>query len=138
MRSASSTILEYLQGFDTLTTFTNKSVAEATGVTQGAASGFLASLHKRGAITVVSRDKGPSGRMFDTYRVVDLSNVPVKENFHGRKSTLGANRRGQTSAEHLAGLLLQIASELESLRSGLADYSTDELLKEIGRRTRNV
>jgi hypothetical protein len=136
MRSTSAHVLDLLNNLGDAE-FNASSIHDALPETsRGGVSAFLHRLHKEGAITVTGRGKGAAGKTIDTYRVVDLSDVRIKENYNGRSHSTGG--RGHSTREHLANLLMQIASEVEGMRGSLADFTTEDLLKEIGRRTRNT
>lgn len=138
MKTSSSIVLDYLKTLDAEDTFTTKSIHDnLPELSHGSISGFISKLHKESAITVVSRNKSTSGKHLDSYRVVDISSVLVRENMTRTRNVVG-NRSGQTTLAHLAGLLLQIASEIENMRSPISDFTTEEIIKELSKRTKNT
>lgn len=136
MQSTSSKVLEYLRTLPEDAVFNAVTVGRnmPQEASQGGVSAMLHRLRKEGAITIVDRSKSLNGHMIDSYRIVDLSQTRVKDNYGGRRTVTNNGHAGTSTREHLSGLLLQIASEVEQMKGSLADFSTEDLLKEIGRR----
>lgn len=141
MRTGSSTINEFLSKQqadpDHGYTFTIASLALAnSSVSYGAVGGYIARLKEAGIVKVVGSAK-KGARLLDEYMLVSQPNLPVKENYSGRATT---DRKegggGPTNKERVINMLMTAASEIERMHIGLADYTTEELLKEIGRRVK--
>ena len=132
MKSASSTLLEHLRSSES-ESFTSRQLRNTfPNFSHGAISGFISRLKAVGAVTVVGTTR-EFGRLEEQLQVVNLSEVVIKENSTPSFGT-GQNRRGVTTRERLANLLIAIAAEIEGMKVGLADYSTKELLSEVSRR----
>lgn len=117
--------------------------AKLPGVSHGSVTGFLSKASKHGAVRKIGQR--------DNHTVWEVSNkntmleLPVKQKA-GAGSRFGHRSSGRgplpanvlqncNTPSSVSDRLLQLASECENLRP-LADYSTDELLAEIKRRTR--
>jgi hypothetical protein len=137
MQTTSSRVMDYLKNLPEGATFNTVSIRQdMPDASSGGISGMMNRLLKEKAIALVERGKSFNGRLIDSYRVVDLSNVNIKDTFNGRAHS-SRTHAGTSTREHLSGLLLQIASEIEQMKGSLCDFSTEELLKEIGRRMKN-
>lgn len=139
MESQSATILGYLKTLGDEETFTSNSVFAACykdSVNFGAVTGFLASLKKKGAITIVDMGRTVVGnRSYDVYRIVDLSNITTK-NAGSVGGTIGRPVDGKSKKDKLVNLLLSVAGELDEMvvKANIRDFTTIELLKELGKR----
>lgn len=106
-------------------------------ISRGAVSGLVNRLLKEGRVQVVERKKGRNGKTVSGYRVVELDGTQVRE-MGGPGGIRGRTHRGKRTTEQLAELLLQLASELSSMRTPLELYETKELLKELQRRVEHT
>lgn len=130
--SASSRILDYLKTLDPAAEFTSTMLEEQLDVTNGSVSGYLAKLKSAGHVRVVGREGRSS-----VYKLVDLSSATAR-GWSSTGSRPGRTHSGTTSAAKCAALLRQIADEVESHKTGLESYSTEELLREVMKRQRRV
>jgi len=128
-KSGSQLIKEWLLDKNIGFTFTLPDVHENTTATPGAASGFVHRLQEEGYVS----KSGVPGSRYSTYTLLkDVSSLYVQGasagGIQGRKVI-----RNPTTGD-LAERLVEIASQLELIRSPLSSYTTAELLAEIGRR----
>lgn len=134
--SGSQLVLDYLKTLSPGEAFTSTSIHVALGTdisSAGVITGLLTRLKSEGAVKVVGIQPSPSGKSHLKYEVVDLSQTVVQN----RRATGGKRGRtftGISSRERLSNLLLDLASQIESLPSTLDDFSTSELLREVERR----
>lgn len=139
MKTASSILLDHLKTLNPGETFTASLLnSYYPDMSNGAISGFINRMKTIGAIRVVKVTSG-SNRVAETFEVTpdfDLASVYVKETYNGRKQG-HANHVGTTDRKRLSELLLSIAGEVENMKGSLADYSTEELLKEVSRRVKD-
>lgn len=115
------------------TTFTSVEIAEALALSHGAVTGYLARAQRFGSVAVADRSHRPW-----TWALVD----PAKLHESTRRSAGGAEGRrirrtpAPPSFELIQDRLLELAEELDSVRTPLAVYTIEELLAEIATRAR--
>ncbi len=149
-KSSSSKIKEFLEhqsspegGFKE---FTSAELAAMTGASFGAASGFMHRLWKSGIASKVGRKEGQVVWSVDAEL---LSTVHVKKSASAG-SRKGDPKRGRGSSAHLPNIsdkkdfydpitaLMECASYLETHRTSLSLYTTEELVDELHRRYHRV
>lgn len=138
MESQSAKVLTYLKNMDSGTIFTATEIhneLEQDGVSYGAIAGFLSRLKKESALTIDAMRTGPTGKKFEVYRIVDLSKIQTRNSSSGG-SKIGRMVDGHTRKDKLVELLMQVASELDTMvvKSSIQDFTSDELMKEMKRR----
>lgn len=138
MKSGSSLIVEFLRNapsdyvFDS---FSLQNDLKEHSLSHGAITGTITRLERDGAIAVVKREVRANGRMGNFYQVVDLSEVRVKETRPKDHTVNRTNAKGTTNRHRIAALLRTLAEEVETMRGSIEDYSTSEIIKELGKRT---
>jgi len=134
METSTSKVVAYLKKQEPGYQFTRRSLQERLEdehVSQGAVSGIVHRLHQNGNIRICG--KGLDGGT--VYKVVDMDNVRVRNtSTNGGKAGRLINSR-LSSKERLISVLSMVIEDLHKIKTGLDGYSTDELLKEIKRRT---
>lgn len=134
--SNSQLILQYLKGLEPGNTFTSASIRLAIpSVTDGSITGFLNKLLKDGAIKQVNTSRNSQGRLIRVYEIIDLSTIQTRGiSSKGGKPGREMNN-SHTSRKAIVETLFVVIEQMERLKSDIEDFSIDELLKEIKRRT---
>lgn len=139
--TTSAKIVNHLRAItDKAQTFTAETLIADLGLgSRGAVTGTLSRLRDAQCIAVIDAVRGPdSTRKAAVYQIADeaaLAAFTVRDGEYAppvRTTSSG----GTTAREQIIKGLLTIASRLETMKGGLEDYSTEELLKEIQRRVR--
>lgn len=112
-------------------TFTSANIQAVTSIpSRGAICGFLANCKEHGLIESVR-----NGRVA-TYRIIrPIDSYPTKSgNFNGSTAGRTITRKSKLSwKERFLALAVEVERALEAPRS-IRDYSTAELIRELGRR----
>lgn len=138
MKSGSYLIVEFLRKAPYDYTFDSFSLQEELkehNLSHGTVTGTITRLERNGAIAVVKREARQNGRMGNIYQVVDLSEFRVKETRPKEHTVNRTNAKGTTNRQRVAALLRTLAEEVETMRGSIEDYSTSEIIKELGKRT---
>lgn len=148
-KSASSKIKEFLEGQtfeDRAGEFTSHELAEKAGTTFGAASGFMHRAWTAGIASKVGRKDGQIAWSIDSQ---SLSSLKVRKKA-GSGSAKGSHKGGRGSSAHLPDIsekkdfydpitaLMECASYLETHRTSLSLYTTEELVDELHRRYHRI
>lgn len=135
--SGSQRVFDFLKTLQPGETFTSAWVHASLGNVSsvGVVTGLLSRLKAEGSIKVTGIQPNPSGKAFLEYQIVDLSRSNVK-NLRSPGGKKGRSMGGVSSREQISNLLLDLASQIESLPSTLDAFSTFELLREIERRVK--
>lgn len=135
-QTASSQVLEFLKTKDIGFEFSAKDMeGYLPDASVGGISGYVFKLRELGAIELVNRVR-VNGKLRDIYRTKDLSLAHAKTHFTPGDQSARSGSPQPTNRQKLVDLVISIASEIERLKVSLADYSTDELVKELGRRAK--
>lgn len=140
--SISSQVLAYLRELGVRATFATSEL-EARGWQPGAVAGMLNRLQKLKAITLTGHKTRPNGRVDRMFMVNEEINagIPVKLTSSTRKPVVrkpGLKRSGHNpgtlllTRQQVRDRLLELAAYFDS--NGLADYTEQELVAELGRR----
>lgn len=145
-RSTSSILKEFLLTQPLGYTFTSLDLRSATGqeLAEGAISGFLHRASACGAITAIAKDKKVikytlSNEALLQELVVHTSPGPggqrgAQHGAHRMRQLAPTPKAIQEQIVDLADALVAIGAKLELMRQPLESYSTEELIKELGKR----
>lgn len=124
--------LKELQSDGRSDVFTSKMICDyIPQVNQGAVTGFISHMQAKDIIKQVGRD----GK-YVTYQITgDLDDYKTRGK-PGKGGKIGRSLVGTTRKERLTNTLFALVEEVEKMKGDLADFSTQELLQEIGRRTK--
>lgn len=113
-------------------TFTSADIQVATSIpSHGAISGFLANCKERGLIESVRNGRVATYRII---RPIDSYQTKSNGNFNGSTSGRTIVRKSKLSwKERFLALAVEVERALEAPRS-IRDFSTAELIRELGRR----
>lgn len=137
--SASSRVRDYLvENSRTVGEFTSANISEKLGISFGAASGFISKAVKAGALYKAGRVGINTSYRIESLSLLKEMPVKIKPGFGSNPGKASAGRGPlpplRVPEASLSEQLLEIASRVDKLRP-LSDYTTDELLAEIRRRT---